>query len=107
MSGQERQVATPLVWFLGLAVGSPIVLLPLVMVEPLGLRRFGALGGLTGMAQTGGAALGPFVAGRIFDITRSYRLAFELFIAILLLRAGVALACLPFSVEESRAQGAR
>ncbi len=46
------------------------------------------------------------VAGRIFDLTRSYSLAFELFIAILLLGAGAALACLPFSVEESRARAA-
>ncbi len=86
----------------GLAVGAPLALLPLVMAESLGLRRFGTLGGLTGLAQTAGAALGPVIAGRIFDLTGSYLTAFELFIVIFIIGAGAALACLPLSVEESR-----
>lgn len=86
----------------GLAVGAPLALLPLVMAESLGLRRFGTLGGLSGLAQTVGAALGPVIAGRIFDVTHSYTPAFELFVVIWLLGAAASFACLPLSVEESR-----
>lgn len=49
----------------GLTFAAPFVLLPLVMAESLGLKRFGTLGGLAGMAETTGAALGPLIAGRI------------------------------------------
>jgi MFS family permease len=90
----------------GLTIGAPLVLLPMTMAESLGLKRFGTLGGLTGMAQTAGAALGPLLAGRIFDLAGSYTLAFEIFIAILLLGAGAGLACLPLEVEESRVRAA-
>jgi sugar phosphate permease len=86
----------------GLTFATPFVLLPLVTVESLGLRRFGTLGGLTGLAQTTGAALGPLVTGRIFDLTGSYTTAFELFIVMRMLGAVAALACLPLSVEQSR-----
>jgi MFS family permease len=90
----------------GLTVGAPLVLLPMTMAESLGLKRFGALGGLTWMAQTAGAALGPLLAGRIFDLAGSYTLAFALFVAILLLGVGAALACRPLDVEQSRVRAA-
>lgn len=88
----------------GLTMGAPMALLPLMMAESLGLKRFGTLGGLIGVARTLGAALGPVIAGRIFDVTRSYAPAFELFIAILVIGASASFACLPLSVEESRSR---
>src|SRR5712692_897861 len=51
----------------GLTIGAPLSLVPLVMAESLGLRRFGSLAGLTGLFNILGAALGPVVAGRVFD----------------------------------------
>jgi sugar phosphate permease len=86
----------------GFTFGAPVALLPLVMAESLGLKRFGTLGGLAGLAQATGAALGPVIAGSIFDLTGSYATAFELFIAMQMLAAVAAFACLPLSVEESR-----
>jgi nitrate/nitrite transporter NarK len=86
----------------GLTFAAPFVLLPLVMAESLGLKRFGTLGGLAGLAETTGAALGPLVTGRIFDLTGSYTTAFELFIVMQMLAAVAAFACLPLSVEQSR-----
>ena len=61
------------------------MLLPLLTAESLGLKRFGSISGLTGLAQTFGAALGPLVSGRIFDLTNSYTTAFELCIVVNLL----------------------
>ena len=91
----------------GLTFAAPFVLLPLVMAESLGLKRFGTLGGLAALAETTGAALGPLVTGRIFDLTGSYTTAFELFIVMQMLAAVAAFACLPLSVEQSRIDAGR
>jgi sugar phosphate permease len=56
----------------GLTVPAPLMLLPLITAESLGLKRFGFIAGMTGLAQTFGAAAGPLVAGHIFDVTSSY-----------------------------------
>ncbi|MGA2411681.1 MAG: MFS transporter [Candidatus Binataceae bacterium] len=86
----------------GLTVAAPLMLLPLVTAESLGLKRFGFISGLTGLAQTFGAAVGPLVAGRIFDVTRSYAAAFELFVVINLIGAAAAFACKSFAAERTR-----
>lgn len=64
----------------GIAAAAPVALLPLLVAESLGRKRFGVLAALTGIAGTIGATTGPVIAGRIFDITGSYAGAFELFI---------------------------
>ena len=64
----------------GIATAAPVALLPLLVAESLGRRRYGVLAALTGVAGTIGAAVGPVIAGRIFDITGGYAAAFELFI---------------------------
>jgi len=81
----------------GLTIGAPLSLVPLVMAESLGLRRFGSLAGLTGLFNILGAALGPVVAGRVFDRTGGYAPAFALFTLALLLGAVVTLGCVPLS----------
>jgi sugar phosphate permease len=90
----------------GLTVAAPLMLLPLVTAESLGLKRFGFIAGMTGLAQTFGAAVGPLVAGRIFDVTRSYAGAFELFIVINVLGALAAFACRSYPAERTRRVGA-
>jgi MFS family permease len=86
----------------GLTVAAPLMLLPLVTAESLGLKRFGFIAGMTGLAQTFGAAIGRLVSGRIFDVTRSYTAAFELFVAINLLGSLAAFACRSYTAERTR-----
>jgi MFS family permease len=86
----------------GLTVAAPLMLLPLVTAESLGLKRFGFIAGMTGLAQTFGAAVGPLVTGRVFDVTGSYTAAFELFIMINLIGAAAAFACRSYTVERTR-----
>jgi MFS family permease len=85
----------------GLTVAAPLMLLPLLTAESLGLKRFGFIAGLAGLAQACGAAIGPLVSGRIFDITNSYASAFELFVAISLIGAIVALGCKPYAAASA------
>lgn len=54
---------------------------PLV-AELFGLRSHGMIFGFAGFGWTCGAAVGPFVAGYIFDVTTSYEIAFLVSAAI-------------------------
>jgi MFS family permease len=71
----------------GIALGGGAVLTPLLVGEYFGLRAFGKILGATMIPATLGAALGPVVAGRIFDVTGSYELAFEIDLAAFMIGA--------------------
>ncbi|HKV55604.1 MAG TPA: MFS transporter, partial [Candidatus Binataceae bacterium] len=86
----------------GMSIAAPLMLLPLLVAESLGIKRYGMLSGLAGLSQTFGAMVGPIVAGRIFDTTASYTAAFDLFIAVMLLGAVVSYSCLSYAAERSR-----
>ncbi|HEY2664216.1 MAG TPA: MFS transporter [Candidatus Binataceae bacterium] len=93
----NRGMLIPFIIVFGLSFGAPLVLVPVVMVESLGLRRFGSLSGLAGLPNTLGAFLGPVIGGRLFDVTGSYTLTFELFALILFVGAISVLGCIPLS----------
>jgi len=82
----------------GLMSGAPLALIPMVLAESLGLKRFGSLGGLTGVFITAGAAAGPLVAGWMLDRGIGYSAAFTLLAGTLALGALVSLACLPLGI---------
>jgi len=86
----------------GLSSGAPLALIPLAIAESLGLKRFGSLSGLAGVFMTIGAGTGPVVAGFLFDVTKSYQMAFELFALILVLGGCAALACVPLESAPDR-----
>lgn len=73
----------------GLALGGTAVLAPLLTADCFGLLAFGRILGLIMISGTLGAAIGPVLTGRIFDITGSYHLAFTLHVAALFLAAAV------------------
>jgi len=60
----------------GLAYGEILCMMSLLPAELFGLRSQGAILGVTIFASTIGGSIGPVVAGRIFDITGSYQIAF-------------------------------
>jgi len=62
---------------------------PLLIGEYFGLRAFGKILGVITISATLGAATGPVLTGRIFDVTGSYDLAFTLHI-VAFSAAGVA-----------------
>jgi sugar phosphate permease len=77
--------------FFGLGYGGLVVLWPLVIGHDFGLRAFGAIAGVLGtVAASLGGAVGPVVAGAIYDSTGSYQWAFFLFIAVLLVGTSAA-----------------
>jgi sugar phosphate permease len=94
-------ILTVFILVYGISVAAPLMLLPLVNAESLGLKRFGAISGLTGLAQTFGGTVGPLASGWIYDLTKSYTRAFELIIAINILAVFITLACRSYQVESS------
>ena len=91
---------------LGLNIEGPVVLLPLVAADSLGLSSFGVIMGVFTLLSTLGATLGPLVAGRIFDATGAYKPALELLAVMLVCGAGAVLLCRPLAMEQSRLAGA-
>jgi MFS family permease len=83
----------------GIASGTPLVLLPLVFIQSLGLKRLGSVQGVAGIFATIGAAVGPVAAGRIFDVSGSYAIAFGVFAAMWLGAALAIYACIPLEQE--------
>lgn len=71
----------------GLGLGGTAVLIPLLVGECFGLRCYGRLLGLIMISATLGAALGPILTGRIFDVTGGYRPAFLLHAALITVAA--------------------
>jgi MFS family permease len=83
----------------GIGVAAPVALLPMLLAESLGLRRYGMLNALAGLAGTFGATLGPLVAGRVFDLTGSYISSFELFVLLNAIGSVATLACRPYATR--------
>ena len=66
----------------GLASGGIIPLLTIVPAELFGVRYLGAIFGTLFLFDTSGGMLGSPLAGLIFDINKSYRLAFGIDIIV-------------------------
>lgn len=78
----------------GMVTAAPIALGPMVQVETLGLKRYGSIAGLLGIAFTLGAALGPPIVGRLADLNGgSYTFAFEVCVLVGVAGAVAAFLC--------------
>jgi MFS family permease len=95
-------VLIPFVLIFGLSLGAPLVLVPMLVADSLGLKRFGSIGGIAGVFNTIGAFVGPVGAGKIYDLSGSYVPAFEVFVVMCLMGAAVTYSCRTFESEQSR-----
>jgi MFS family permease len=102
----KTAVLVPFIIIFGLTLGAPLVLVPMLVAESLGLKRFGSIGGIAGVFNTIGAFVGPVGAGKIYDLTGSYVSAFEVFVVMCLLGAAVSYATLSLETEQNRRVGA-
>jgi MFS family permease len=94
---------------IGVVGGAFGVLLPLLMLESLGIKRFGSLMGIAGLIGTLGYAAGPIVTGWIHDRTASYIPAIWMFVGVSIVCVAACLACRPLQsvIDERPARAAR
>lgn len=91
------------VWLVmaGIAGAAPVALVPMVLAEALGLKRFGTLFGWLGLAVTSGLFVGPLMVGWVTDLTGSYNVGFETCAIIGVVGAIASFSCLaPHRVAE-------
>ena len=96
-TGFSTSLATgiPMGLLLGIGVGGMQLLLRLTWADYYGRLHLGSIRGLTLPAQIGGQALGPIVAGFMFDATSGYKTPFTVFGIIVTFAAVVVLAATP------------
>jgi MFS family permease len=71
----------------GFATGALAVQMPMIMIESLGMKRFGSVMGITSVFYTAGAAISPVVTGRVFDQTGTYSTVIASFAVMLIVCA--------------------
>jgi len=86
----------------GLVRETPPALAPIVIGETLGTKQLARLFGIQALFTTFGFALGPIIAGRIFDLTHSYSGALVLFAGMALIASLAIRATLPLTEERTR-----
>jgi len=85
----------------GFALGTPLIVNPLLTSDYLGMKNFGAVYGVLNALTTIGAAAGPVAAGMFFDSEGTYLPVFYAFIALMLVAAACSAALKP-AVAASR-----
>lgn len=90
----------PYMLLAGLSGAAPVALVPMVLAETLGLRRFGTLFGWIGMLLTVGIFIGPILVGKLYDLSGSYSEGFIICILIALAGAAASFACAPHRVAD-------
>ena len=85
----------PMGFLLGFGVGGIQLLLRLTWADYYGRMHLGSIRGLTLPAQIGGQAMGPIIAGFMFDSTGSYETPFTVFGIIVAFAAVMVFAATP------------
>jgi MFS family permease len=75
----------PFLLFYGLGYGGAIPLTQALRADLFGRKIFATIGGLIMPFTTLGAVAGPIFAGYVYDVTDSYRIAFNTFVVLILL----------------------
>ncbi|MCJ7593919.1 MAG: MFS transporter [Desulfobacterales bacterium] len=66
----------------GLGVGSWLPVMSMLVSTHFGLISYGAIFGMMSLAQNLGVAVGPLIAGYVYDSTHAYTAAFFLFVSL-------------------------
>ena len=86
----------------GIAHGGIFTVISPIVAELFGIRSHGALFGIVAFSGTVGGAIGPILAGLVFDLTRSYHLIFMTLIGLAALSLVLTLLLRPASPDISR-----
>jgi MFS family permease len=86
----------------GFSHGGFFAVIPSLIAELFGTKAHGGLFGIVFSSGAVGGAIGPLMAGRIFDLTDSYRVAFFILISIGILGLLLTLWIRPTGTKKNR-----
>ena len=86
----------------GFSHGGFFAVIPPLIAELFGTKAHGGLFGIVFSSGAVSGAIGPLIAGRVFDLTDSYRMAFLILISIGILGLLLTLGIRPTSIEKNR-----
>jgi MFS family permease len=89
----------------GIAHGGIFTVISPIVAELFGIRSHGALFGIVAFSGTVGGAIGPVLAGLVFDMTRSYHVTFMVLLGLASISFLLALLLKPANFMASPAAG--
>jgi MFS family permease len=91
---EHEWLIIPYLLIVGISIATPTSLVPLVLAEVVGLRRFGTIYGWIQVSGTVGLFGGPLIAGQLYDLTHSYSASFEVGAVLAIAGAAVSFLCI-------------
>lgn len=85
----EALIFTPCMVIYSLAYGGLAALQEPIRADYFGTKAFATIQGTSRSVQTVGTFLGPIIAGFLYDVTRSYAIAFGIFAFVSVAAAGL------------------
>jgi MFS family permease len=79
---------------------APVSLIPLLLADSMGIRRFATLQGIQGFILFLAVAAGPFVQGWLYDLSGSYVTSFHILAVVAVLGALLTLTCKRYQREQ-------
>ncbi|HLH75482.1 MAG TPA: MFS transporter [Candidatus Binataceae bacterium] len=73
--------------FWAATAGASASIVPLLVGQTFGLRRFASINGIVFLMRAAGTAVAPLITGKLIDVTGGYSLAFELALVYLAITA--------------------
>ena len=93
LGAKHAWLIVPYLVVVGVSIAAPTSLVPLVLADAVGLRRFGTIYGWIQVFGTLGLFGGPLIAGQLYDLTHSYAASFELGALIAVAGAAASFLC--------------
>jgi MFS family permease len=97
----SRHLWLLIIGILGMGMSlSPVSLIPLLLADSMGLRRFATLQGIQGFILFLAVAAGPFIQGWLYDLSGSYVTSFHVLAVVAVVGALLTLTCKRYPREQ-------
>jgi MFS family permease len=97
----SRHPSLLIIGILGMGMSlAPVSLIPLLLADSMGIRRFATLQGIQGFILFLAVAAGPFIQGWLYDLSGSYVTSFHILAVVAVLGAVLTLTCKRYQREQ-------
>jgi len=97
----SRHPSLLIIGILGMGMSlAPVSLIPLLLADSVGIRRFATLQGIQGFILFLAVAAGPFIQGWLYDLSGSYETSFHILAVVAVVGALLTLTCKRYQREQ-------